>query len=322
MAAGGQPAPGATGRLAAFLRAELAPTPGRARDALRITAACLAAAVIVMGFHAPYGDWIVWAIVQVSGKDAGASLIKAVQRIAATLIGGLVGMLLGIAFADEPQFMFPAIGLVVAVGMFLTRTTSTSDAGLMAAFTMVLVVTSRLDAPETQVETALWRVLMVLIGVTLGTGAQLLLWPRDPEARLLEEIGGRLGAVERLLTRTVETPANAAGPRGRTDLVAASGLAPTLDLLANAEARYPSLRRRHTEQIALLTEAERLFTTAAWLEASQRDPRYPYRLEGGIADSGNACSARIRAIANRLCSATTASISCRPRAAWPCSARS
>src|SRR5262249_11537341 len=113
VAAGGQAAPRAASGLAAFLRTELAPTPGRARDAMRITAACLAATVVVMGLHVPYGDWIVWSIVQVSGEDTGASLIKAAQRIAATLVGGLTGLLIGIAFADEPQFMFPTIGLVV-----------------------------------------------------------------------------------------------------------------------------------------------------------------------------------------------------------------
>ena len=290
MAAGGQAAPSAASELAAFLRTELASTPGRAGDALRITAACLAASVVVMGLHVPYGDWIVWSIVQVSGEDTGASLIRAAQRIAATLVGGLTGLLIGIAFADEPQFMFPTIGLVVAVGMFLSRTTSWPQAAVLGAFTMVLVVASRLDSPDSQIETALWRVLLVLIGVVLGTAAQLLLWPRDPETRLLEQVGRQLEAVERLLIRTAEATAGAAGEPGPTDLVAASGLARALDLLANVEARYPSLRRRHTEQIALITEGERLLTSAVWLEASQRDPRYPYRVDAPM-------RARLRALA-------------------------
>ena len=249
---------------------------------MRIVVASLAATVIVLGLHAPHGDWIIWTIVQVSSEDAGASIIKGVQRIVATLVGGLVGMLIGIAFADEPQFMFVAIGVVVAVCMFLTRTTSAPDAGLLVAFTMLLVVTSRLDAPDAQVDTALWRVLMILVGVVLGTGAQLVLWPRDPERSLLDEVGQRLARVEGLLARAATATPGSPDPRGRPDLVAVSGLARELDLLANAEARYPSLRRRHTEQIALVTETERLLTNALWLAESLEDPRYPYRVDDGL----------------------------------------
>ena len=44
-----------------------------------------------------------------------------------------------------------------------------------------------------------------------------------------------------------------------------------LDLLANAEARHPSLRRRHTEQLALIVEVDRLVTAAVWLVNDARD---------------------------------------------------
>ena len=250
---------------------------------MRIVVASLAATAVVLGLHAPHGDWIIWAIVQVSSEDAGASIIKGVQRIVATLVGGLVGMLIGIAFADEPQFMFVAIGVVVAVCMFLTRTTSAPDAGLLVAFTMLLVVTSRLDAPDAQVDTALWRVLMILVGVVLGTGAQLVLWPRDPEGSLLDEVGQRLARVEGLLARAATPSLGSPNRRGPPDLIAVSGLARELDLLANAEARYPSLRRRHTEQIALVTETERLLTNALWLAESLGDRAIPIASTTGSA---------------------------------------
>src|SRR5262245_1245611 len=265
--------------LLGFLRTELAPTPGRARASMRITVASLAATVLVMGLHIPHGSWVIWTIFQVSSADAGASLIKGALRIIGTLIGGLVGMLIVIAFADEPQFMFVAVGVVVAVSMFLMRTISAPDAGLLVAFTMLLVVTSHLDSPGAEVATALWRILVILIGVALGTGAQLVLWPRDPEQRLLDEIVQRLAQVEALLARAVSSGSDGSARLFGHDLVATSGFARELDILANAEARYPSLRRRHTEQIALITETERLVTNALWLVASLRDPHYPYRVD-------------------------------------------
>ena len=266
-------------RFGAFLRTELAPTPGRGPAALRIVVTCLAATGLVMGLHAPHGDWIVWTIFHVNSEDAGASLIHGVQRVISTVAGAAVGMLIAIAFADEPQFMFAALGLAVAAGMFLSRTTRAPDTSVLATFTMLLVVTSRLDSPGTEVETALWRALMILVGVVLGTGAQLVLWPQDPERHLLSDIVRRLASVETLLDRAASaTP----GPARRPALVAVSGLFRELDLLANAEARYPSLRRRHTEQIALVTETERLVTNAVWLVDLLEDPNRPYTVDDGL----------------------------------------
>jgi uncharacterized membrane protein YccC len=270
---------------------------------MRIAVASLAATVLVMGLHIPHGSWVIWTIFQVSSEDAGASLIKGALRIIGTLIGGLVGMLIVIAFADEPQFMFVSVGVVVAVSMFLMRTISAPDAGLLTAFTMLLVVTSHLDSPGAEVATALWRILVVLIGVALGTGAQLVLWPRDPEQRLLDEIVQRLAQVEALLARAAASGGDGpARPFGH-DLVATGGFARELDILANAEARYPSLRRRHTEQIALITETERLLTNSIWLLELTVGPERAYRIDDRLRPRlvalGAACARLRTALAAR-----------------------
>jgi uncharacterized membrane protein YccC len=265
---------------------------------MRITVASLVATVLVMGLHIPHGSWVIWTIFQVSGEDAGASIVKGALRIVGTLVGGLVGMLIVIAFADEPQFMLVSVGVVVAVSMFLMRTSTAPDVGLLVAFTMLLVVTSHLDSPGAEVETALWRVLLILIGVALGTGAQLVLWPRDPEHRLLDEIVQRLAYVEALLARAATPGFPAPARPSRHELVAASGFARELDILANAEARYPSLRRRHTEQVALIMETERLLTNAMWLLELTEGPEAPYRVDdrlGARLQALAAACARLRA---------------------------
>jgi hypothetical protein len=64
--------------------------------------------------------------------------------------------------------------------------------------------------------------------------------------------------------------------------MAISGFARELDLLANAEARYPSLRRRHPEQIALITEVERLLTNALWLSELTQGPEGQPRLDDSL----------------------------------------
>jgi multidrug resistance protein MdtO len=264
-------------QLFAFLKTELAPTPGRERSSMRVLVASLVSVVLVMVLHPPHGHWIIITIFTVSPEDAGASLVRGVQRVLGTVAGGLAGTLIAIAFADEPPFMFVAIAVTVAVGMFFSRTTSAPYASLLATVTLLLVAVSHLDSPGAEVEAALWRTFMILIGVVLGTGAQVLLWPHDPEARLLDDLVERLAAVERLLADARRLPGE--GGRVEGGVVAMSGFARELDLLANAEARYPSLRRRHPEQIALITEIERLLTSALWLVELVRDPAGPHRID-------------------------------------------
>ena len=268
--------------LAAFLRAELAPTPGRTRAALRVLIASLVGTVIVMATHAPHGHWIIITIFLVSPEDAGSSLIKGIQRLVGTVAGGAVGVLIVIAFANEPWFMFAAIGVAVAVGMFLSRTTSAPYASLLGTVTLLLVVFSHLDSPGAEIDTALWRTLMILLGVLLGTGAQILLWPSDPEERLLDDLVVRLSTVERLLAEVLAPPRGGVADVPGPDVMAISGFARELDLLANAEARYPALRRRHPEQIALITEVERLLTNALWLSELTQSPEGQPRLDDSL----------------------------------------
>lgn len=261
----------AAGRLVRFLRTELAPMPGRDRDTLGIVAASVVATAIVMAGHLPHGMWAIVAILIVSPADAGASIEKALERFAGTLIGGAVGLIAIIAFVDAPWFLLPVIGLVVAVGMFLSRTTSAPYVALIGTVTFAIVALSKLEDPAADVSVAFWRVGLTLLGLVLGTAAKMLLSTDDPEALLLDHLAGRLAFVEGLLDRLLgppgaERPAADAVP----DVAGPDGLQRELDLLKNAEVRYPSLRRRHSDQLALIVEVERLLNAvlALWQGAS------------------------------------------------------
>jgi uncharacterized membrane protein YccC len=252
--------------LLAFLRAELAPSPGRGRATARVLIAALAASVLVISTHLAHGHWLIFTIFLVSPEDAGGSIAKGLQRLAGTAVGGAAGILLAIAFANEPPFLFVAIGAGVALGMFLSRVTRFPYASLLTVVTLLMVGLSHLDSPGAEVETALWRTLMILIGVVLGTGAQVFVWPSDPEERLLDDLADRLATAEGLLRRMLAgSPIGVSAP-GPPPVLALSGLAGQLDLLASAEVRWPGLRRRHPEQIALIAEVERLLTSALWLD--------------------------------------------------------
>ncbi len=256
--------------LLAFLGREMAPAPGRLRATLRILIGCMLAVTLTVtlgGGVMPHGHWTVASIFTVSQADAGASLRKSIQRLVGTLVGGLLGILAVIVFVDLPVFYAPLIGAITGFGIFASFTTSTPYVMLLGSLTFVLVT---FFPPGVQaafaVETGLWRLLAVAIGVACGTGAQLLLWPDDPEAKLREALATRLGSITAAMRALAireggDPPMDAA----TTPAIAADDLTVQLDLLASAEARHPSLRDRHTEQLTLIVEVDRLLTTAVWL---------------------------------------------------------
>ena len=91
-------------RFAAFLRLELAPSPARWRATARIVIACAIATTAVMIFRIPEGFWLIITILIVSQPDAGASVIRAIERSAGTLIGGGFAIALAVfPLVWEPQ---------------------------------------------------------------------------------------------------------------------------------------------------------------------------------------------------------------------------
>ncbi len=212
----------------------------------------------------PHGHWTITTIFTVSQADAGASVRKSLQRLVGTLVGGLAGILVVIALADLPVLYVPVLGAVVAFGIFASVTTSAPYVMLLGTLTFVLVAASPPGAGTTAVETGLWRILAVAIGVVCGTGAQIFLWPDDPEAKLREALAARLSSVAGAVRARARGTSRSDGAAFAPTL-AGDDLTVQLDLLANAEARHPSLRRRHVEQLALIVEVDRLLTAAAWL---------------------------------------------------------
>jgi multidrug resistance protein MdtO len=251
-----------------FLRNELASTPQRQRATLRIVLATLIGTSLIAGFHIPEGHWLIMTIFQVSQPDAGASLLKGLHRLMGTLVGGVVGILVVIAVLDQPWFLFPAVGVGTALGLFVSRTCTAPYAATVGTVTFVMVALAHLENPAAAAVVGLWRIFAIALSVVIATAVQLLAWPDDPEELLLDDLARRLAGVEAALGRLLASPlpASEPGPVPLADILVASGLSGQLDLLASAEARHPAIRRRHLEQTGLIIEIERLVTGSLWLE--------------------------------------------------------
>ena len=246
-----------------FLRAELAPTPARVRATARALVACLALALLVVTTQAPHGTWAIFTAILVAQSDAGASLRRAAGRLVGTLIGGGTALLAIGAFVDQPWFLLPSVGAVCGLALYASRRLQGSYAALLAGLTFAVLVPD-LTTAEGSIDTALWRIFMIALGCLVGTAAQLLLWPVDPEALLIADFAAELAHVGGIAARA------AAGepPGPPEDLLSATRLGHQLDLLANTEARYPGLRLRHAELAALASELDRLVAAALWLARS------------------------------------------------------
>ena len=246
-------------RLLKFLRAEMAPAPGRAQAAARIVVACLVTTVLVMTMHSPHASYALVTIFVVSQTNAGASLVKAVLRILGTAFGAAVGLAAYIAFLDHPWYRIALMGPLAAFFMFLSQTTTAPYFGLLAGVTAIMVMTATGPDADSGLHVGLWRFAMVLLGALIATAVQMFLWPGDPQELLVKALIERLKAVEKLISAVHDghqpdvTESNS---------LLLTGLSHQLDLMDNAEARYPSLRQHHAAQIALIGSVEQLLTAA------------------------------------------------------------
>jgi len=237
-----------------FLRQELAPSPARWRATLRISVMCAVAVVLVMALHIPNGEYLLVTLFVVSQSDAWTSLTKAWFRVIGTVLGGAFAIIVLLACVDKPWILFPFHAVVIAVALFLSRTTTMPYAFLLSGITFFIVVPEFTPSPAVGLEKGLWRILLTVVGVLLTVAAQFGLWPDNPEELLLTDLAAWLKDVEMTISRLVAgatATATAANTQSPTALTTTTGLARHLDLLANAEAMDRWLRPRHTEQVKL-----------------------------------------------------------------------
>jgi len=240
-------------RLGLLLR-ELAPSPDRWRASLRLAFAATLATGLVMFLHIPYGDFLIVLLFLVAGSETWFSPWRAGWQLAGVAAGSLVVVLSLAAFAEKPWVLFPLQGMMLGLVVFVSRTSAVPFGVSLVAVCFLLAVPEFVDAPETVLDNALWKLTMIALGVVGGTLTEAAVWRQHPEDALLEDLARRLGLVEEVLERALGQPVPVP-PRWR-GLVEATGIARQLQLLAAAEQDSPSLRLRHTQQLKLITELQ------------------------------------------------------------------
>jgi multidrug resistance protein MdtO len=251
-----------------FLTTELAPSTLRWRATARTLSVCLIAALLIVWLHIPDGHWIIMTILVVHQPNAGGSVRRGLERIAGTVAGSISAILTIIAFAQQPWFAFPLVGFLIALGLFISRTSVVPYVALLAAITDALFLSAGVLEPDEAVIQGLWRMLLISGGVILATGAHLLLWPVEPERQLLRGLALTLDRVAAAL-RCLALGRDDARAEQELTRAAVGDIPGQVALLQATESRHFGLRRRHAEHLVLVGSVSRLATAAATLVAER-----------------------------------------------------
>src|SRR5262245_8770170 len=247
-----------------FLRAELAPFPGRAIGTVRVVVACVVVLVLCMTLRIPEAHLSVWVVSRVAMADSSDSLLTGLVFLIALTVGLAIPIVLMTFAMDQAWLRFCLMAAFAGFGLFLRQTFVIGALGFVVGLIGTLLMTAPdfIPIPELVVRGSLWLWPVFALGITAAVAANLLIAPTDPEKLLVAELVARLRATEDAIGRRL------GGRTGEPTAarLARAGIARLLLLLKSAEVAHPSLKARHPQQSALITLADRLVTNAAALE--------------------------------------------------------
>jgi multidrug resistance protein MdtO len=190
--------------LLAFLRRELAPTPGRGSATFRLTLACVIATIPVLTHRIPDALIVMIMAYLITQEDRAATLLGSILGVIGVTVGLGVALLARQISLEIPWLRLCFFAGFTFGGLFLKRVLTIgalgSAIGLPAALVMILPDIAPPSA-EVLVEFVLWLWWCVTLGLAVNAGVQLLLSPGDPLALLQRELDTRLHAVEYTLRR-------------------------------------------------------------------------------------------------------------------------
>ena len=254
-----------------FLRAELAPTPGRLNATIRIVVATAIVLVTSMALEVPSPALSLFIVIfvtmltpGVASQNAVAGAIASIAAIVVLTFTVAVTLLIARFTMDYPALRLAAMALGFFLGMFAFRVVAAPPVGFI--FAIVIIVTQAyvdiLPGPEAFVRGTLWVWVAIAYPAAVAVGVNLLLLPADPEPLLRREAAERLRAVARALT----APAGSEAARAAAASLAAfseQGAAPLLKLLKLAEIRDSTLVPLRAERTAKILLLQRLVESAA-----------------------------------------------------------
>jgi len=243
------------------------------QHALRVAIVATAAALLAAALHLERSYWATITVILVLQPHAVATVRRALQRVAGTVIGGTAAAL--IARMHQPLLLGPLLFLFAFAGVAVRRINYAVFAALV---TPVFVILAEMNAGGLHLTEA--RILDTLLGGALALAGALILWP----ARDLERMPALIAEVLRANRSYLQSVLRGDGPAAVVAARRRVGLA-----TANAEAALQRLigeappAARVEPLMALVAYARRLSASITALGAAPRDPAVGARLDQALA---------------------------------------
>ena len=252
------------------------------QHALRVAIVATAAALLAAALHLERSYWVTVTVIIVLQPHAVATVRRALQRVAGTVIGGIAAALIA-RTVHQPLLLGPLLFLFASAGVAVRRINYAVFAALV---TPVFVILAEMNASGLHLTEA--RILDTLLGGGLGLAGALILWPaRDLErmpALIAEVLRANRSYLQAVLRR--DGPAAIVAARRRVGLATANAEAALQRLIGEAP---PAARVEPL--MALVAYARRLSASITALGASPPDPALGGRLDevlGVLADAAEA----------------------------------
>ncbi|WP_370240807.1 FUSC family protein [Pararhodobacter marinus] len=185
-----------TPRAAPSLLTELAPQPGRMRDALTITGLVLVTTTLAMALRVPEAALSCYLIFFAFRDNAGDTIFTALKLIAAASLAVGLGVLLLRGVLEDPMLRLAALAGFTFVGMFLSQASKLGPLAGTAGFVFAFMLTLVDVIPEPELINRAFEWIWVVLVLPLGLMA---FWSALAGPRPLSRAEERIAALDRAL---------------------------------------------------------------------------------------------------------------------------
>lgn len=154
------------------------------KSALQMCVAVTVAISIYKIFNLTYGYWLALSTIITIRATTGASVKRARERLAGTIMGVLIGVALINLFPHNHWLIFTTVPILIFLAVYLFNSSYTYS----IFFTSILLILLLADGSPSPWHFAFFRIFDTAIGLLIGLSASYLLWPNASRSALEQNL--------------------------------------------------------------------------------------------------------------------------------------
>lgn len=263
-----------------WLRAELAPFPGRGATTARIVVTVVLVVTISMALQVPEVLVSAYMVLFATKENKVVTALIGILIITGFTIAIGATLLLYRWTFDYPELRVPAMALILFIGYYFSRITTNGLLGFVA-FGMGFVIAGTqsiaemMPSAEYLVHWLLWIWVACAYPIALNVVVSQILLPAHPHVALMRELECRLDTATRAIERTLGLAAADERADHALQQLATRGSATLFKELALTETDEPQIKSQHAAQSASILASEHLLTACAALALRVPEPLPP-----------------------------------------------